>query len=51
MAKKKNNKKKRRNLSKGELLFQMKCNEIASKNIEAFMSGEITLQELFDKVK
>ena len=43
-------KRKRTNKSKKDLLFQMKCNEVAAKNIEGFMSGEVSLQDLMRKV-
>lgn len=50
MAKKKKVKK-RRNLTKEELIFKLKCNEIATKNIEKFMSGELSLEYLFSKIQ
>ena len=48
--KRKTIKRKRTNKSKKDLLFQMKCNEVAAKNIEGFMSGEISLEDLMKKV-
>ena len=48
--KRKTIKRKRTNKSKKDLLFQMKCNEVAAKNIEGFMSGEVSLQDLMRKV-
>ena len=48
--KRKTIKRKRTNKSKKDLLFQMKCNEVAAKNIEGFMSGEISLGDLMKKV-
>lgn len=41
---------KRKNMSKSEILFKMKCNEVAMKNVKAFMSGEVTLEDLMRKV-
>ena len=41
---------KRKNMSKSEILFKMKCNEVAMKNVKAFMSGEVTLEDLMKKV-
>ena len=43
-------KKKRKNLSKNEILFRMRCNEIAANNVEKFMAGDISLEELISKV-
>lgn len=51
MTKKKKKTVKRRNLTKNEILFKMKCNEVAMKNINEFMSGEITFADLLEKVK
>ena len=50
MGKKKTSKKKRTPKTKADLLFQMRCNEVATKNIEGFMSGEVSLQDLMRKV-
>ena len=50
MSKKKTSKKKRTPKTKADLLFQMRCNEVAAKNIEGFMSGEVSLQDLMRKV-
>ena len=50
MGKKKTSKKKRTPKTKADLLFQMRCNEVAAKNIEGFMSGEVSLQDLMRKV-
>ena len=41
---------KRKNMSKSEILLKMKCNEVAMKNVKAFMSGEVTLEDLMRKV-
>ena len=41
---------KRKNMSKSEILFKMKCNEVAMKNVKAFMSGDVTLEDLMRKV-
>ena len=41
---------KRKNMSKSEILFKMKCNEVAMKNVKAFMSGEVSLEDLMRKV-
>ena len=49
MANKKK-KKKKKNLTKAELLFKLRCNEVASKNISKFMSGELSLEDLMEKV-
>lgn len=43
-------KKKRRNLTKQELLFKLKCNEAAAKNVRQFMAGEVSLEDLMRKV-
>ena len=50
MGKKKTSKKKRTPKTKADLLFQMRCNEVAAKNIEGFMSGEVSLEDLMRKV-
>ena len=50
MSKKKTSKKKRTPKTKADLLFQMRCNEVAAKNIEGFMSGEVSLEDLMRKV-
>lgn len=50
MTKKRKKATKRRNLTKNEILFKMRCNEVAMKNIEGFMSGEVSLQDLMRKV-
>ena len=51
MTKKRKKATKRRNLTKNEILFKMRCNEVAMKNINGFMSGEITFADLLEKVK
>ena len=48
--KRKSVKRKRTPKTKADLLFQMRCNEVAAKNIEGFMSGEVSLQDLMRKV-
>ena len=46
---KKKNKKKRIPKTKADLIFQMRCNEVAMKNVRKFMAGEVTMDELFKK--
>lgn len=48
--KRKSVKRKRTPKTKADLLFQMRCNEVAAKNIEGFMSGEVSLEDLMRKV-
>ena len=48
MSRKKINKK-RAPKTKADLIFQMRCNEIAAKNVRKFMAGEVTVDDLFKK--